>query len=383
MSEENKKLTKSELKDIVKQKKKKKIIIVSCICAGVFLLALIIGLIIWQTVRIKPIKRTDEQGIVVGKIGEYEIYNDEFSYLLDINKSNIEYKYGRIDWSDNSALTVECLDELENCIIDGMMMNYAVFEICKDYGIDTDSREIDKLVNEKIKEIINDENGKFKGDKGKYVDASRSGNESDAYIRIIARAAVLEEKIIEKLRENGEIEYVLEKNLPEFITHAKESDMFIRTTHVFYPKTDPKGVDIDEVRIKVGEIADNLKSISGDEDRYRAINQAISKCPYNTEGYTVANMDGIYFTEGMMGEVYEKAARTLDEYGTSDVIETDEGFYVIMRLPLDENYIGKNAEVLLQNYSWAKLVLLERAAKSKLLAVCDDFSGLIYERLTK
>ena len=383
MSEENKKLTKSELKDLVKRKKKKKIILVSCISAGVILLALILGLIIWQVTRIKPVKRTDEQGIVVGKIGEYEIYNDEFSYLLDIYKKNIEYKYGKIDWSDGSEFTKKCLDELEEDIIDGMMTNYAVFEVCKDYGIDADSREINKLVNEKIKEIIDDENGEFKGDKGKYVEYSRKGNESDAYIRIIAKAAVLEEKIIEKLRESGEIEYVLEKNLPEFITHAKESDTFVRTTHVFYPKFDVKGVDIEEVRAEASEIAANLKSISDDEDRYDAINKAISKCPYNTPGYTMANKDGIYFTEGMMGEVYESTARALDEYGTSDAIETDEGFYVIMRLPLDTDYVGKNAETLLENYSWAKLALLERDAKAELLSVCDDFSGLIYERLTK
>ena len=110
MSEENKKLTKSELKDLVKRKKKKKIILVSCISAGVILLALILGFIIWQVKRIKPVKRTDEQGIVVGKIGEYEIYNDEFSYLLDICKKNIEYKYGKIDWSDGSEFTKKCLD---------------------------------------------------------------------------------------------------------------------------------------------------------------------------------------------------------------------------------------------------------------------------------
>ena len=56
-----------------------------------------------------------------------------------------------------------------------------------------------------------------------------------------------------------------------------------------------------------------------------------------------------------MGDGYEAAAFALDEYGISEVVETEDGYYVIMRLPKDENDVKAQVEILLSYYRYAVL----------------------------
>ena len=58
----------------------------------------------------------------------------------------------------------------------------------------------------------------------------------------------------------------------------------------------------------------------------------------------------MYYFPTTMGEQYEGAVEGLDEYGVSDMLETDDGFYVVMKLPLDAEYIGRNGITLLKTY---------------------------------
>lgn len=65
------------------------------------------------------------------------------------------------------------------------------------------------------------------------------------------------------------------------------------------------------------------------------------------------NMDaqyGRYFTHGMFPDEFEEAALSLGEGELSGVIESDVGFHIILRMPIDDEYVEDNFETLRYYY---------------------------------
>ena len=56
----------------------------------------------------------------------------------------------------------------------------------------------------------------------------------------------------------------------------------------------------------------------------------------------VDNLDGYYFTEGQMVEPFYQGALALKEGETSGLVETDYGYHIIKRLPMEDAYIEEN-----------------------------------------
>lgn len=395
MSEQNKNkpISQDELKEIVKKRKKKKIILVTCIIVVAIAVATLIGLFIWQMVRIRPIKRTAEQAKVVGKVGDYEVYYDEFSYLVSIHKADVEYKYGNVNWDGDSDFANKCKEYVMENVLEDIEKNYIVLTLCERRGIDTDSREINKQVNQQIKTIIKDD---FGGKKSAYKDWLDENGLSDAYYRLVCKVNLLEERLLSKLIEEGDyIEYSV-KNIPDFVEYAKKNDDFMCATHVYYPKwytayhRDENGTLVtylenvsESTSTLAASAAQALQEIADNNQRYEAINDSIGDCKYLVEGITMANTDAVYFTRGLMGEEYESAVSALDDYGTSGVVETSDGYFVIMRLPKDEKYIDRYAEDLLNKYQIAKLLVLENQIANEIEFDCDNIMSLISAELGK
>ncbi len=395
MSENNKNkpISREELKEIVKKRKKKKIVLVTCIAVAAIIAATLIGVLIGQLVRVRPIKRTDEQAKVVGKVGDYEVYYDEFSYLVSIHKADIEYKYGTVNWEGNSDFANKCKEFVMQGVLEDVEKNYIVLALCEENGIDTDSKEINREVNSQIKTIIKED---FDGKRSAYKAWLSENNLSDAYYRLVWKVSILEEKLLSKLIEDGDyVEYSV-RNIPDFLEYAKESDEFTCTTHVYYPKwykdykRDESGKVVsylknvaEKTSSQANETADALGNITDNAQRYAAINEYIGSCAYYVEDITMANADAVYFTRGLMGDEYESAAAALGEYETSGVVETEDGYFVIMRLPKDEDYIDTYAEELLNKYQIAKLLLLENQLADELEFECSDILSLISAELDK
>ena len=104
---------------------------------------------------------------------------------------------------------------------------------------------------------------------------------------------------------------------------------------------------------------------------------------YLVDGITMETTEPIYFWEGLMGKEYEGAAKGLKEYQISDVVETADGYYIIMAMPKDTDYIKANADTLLSRYQGAKLLSLENEMAQKLSFKCSDISALISKELAK
>ncbi len=81
---------------------------------------------------------------------------------------------------------------------------------------------------------------------------------------------------------------------------------------------------------------------------------------------------GRYFTDGMFPEAFENAAKKLAVGEMSGIIESEVGFHVILRMPIDDSYVDKNFNALRYYYLNRTFneMLEERAGE--LNAVYDD-----------
>ena len=112
------------------------------------------------------------------------------------------------------------------------------------------------------------------------------------------------------------------------------SDELARTLHIYI--ANDAGDDVEANRAKAESILAELK---GGAD----FNTLIGR---HSEDFYMTTTSGYYFTRGEMNESYEKAAFALKENEVSGVVATDNGFYIIKRLPKQQSYINTNFETL-------------------------------------
>ena len=90
-----------------------------------------------------------------------------------------------------------------------------------------------------------------------------------------------------------------------------------------------------------------------------------------------SSVSGIYFTFGQMGENYENDAFALKEYEVGNAVYTEDGYYVIMRLPLQEEDVKLKAETLLAQYHYAALKKHMDASREEIELVGNEyFNGI-------
>ena len=84
--------------------------------------------------------------------------------------------------------------------------------------------------------------------------------------------------------------------------------------------------------------------------------------------------DGYYYTVGGIVRKVEDEAEKLDENGgISGVIDMQNAFFVIQRLPIDDDYVEKHFETFRKNYA-ARLFneILDKKAASVVIKITDE-----------
>ncbi len=318
--------------------------------------------------KIKPVESTEQEMRVVAKCDEYDIYYEELRFVTNTYKAQLEAKYGKGIW-DDARTADKYRGELEELVLENLKANYAILTGCKNLMVSTTGKDIDEYVQGEIEELVNqsEAQGGFGGDFDAYLAWLAENGLTDHYLRFVYRADYLESAMYYALVDGGMFEYG-ERNFSDYLDYVLAGVDYARTIHVYIPIEDLGKQDSYYQTAKT--IADELAACEDDDERYSLMCQHIGSVVNKDLTITEA---GYYFTHNEMGQDYEDAAFALDEYETSDVVEYGGGYYVIMRMPIDELYVLMNGEKLLQYYQSAKMGEYQDGIKENMTVELNEY----------
>lgn len=119
-----------------------------------------------------------------------------------------------------------------------------------------------------------------------------------------------------------------------------EEQGLMQAKHILLMTVDSAtGEELDEEQVqakeeKINELYEQLSAVQEDHEALEALFDQLME--ENTEdGGVDAFPDGYLFGEGVMVTAFEDTARALEEYGLSEPVQSDYGWHIILRLPID------------------------------------------------
>ena len=361
----SKKIKKSEKKPWTK----KKTIAVSILGTAV-VAAIIFAIIVIANGlgRVRPIKSTEQEATVVGSVAGYEVRYEELRFITLACRAELDSELGKYE-SLNDAEKTKYENELEARVLAKLEENYAVLSLAEEYDIKTDSLKIQKKVQSMIEEFVAQNCG---DSVDKYKSELAAINATDSLLRLVYKVDYVEGLLLEKLIKDGDkIIYSVDDpdKVVDFTEYVVNSGDYARTIHVFYPKNwERDGLNGREWAKATAGI---LLAESDPEARYSLMCSAIGAAPF-VPGISMTN-DGLYFTYNQMSEDYESATFALEYFGTSGVVETADGYFVIMRLEPELDAVRRKVNELLYQYQYAVLYSLENQQKDKIEFVPNEY----------
>lgn len=113
---------------------------------------------------------------------------------------------------------------------------------------------------------------------------------------------------------------------------------YLRCKHILFLTQNDDGTDMtdaqkEETKAAAEEVLAELRGLESDREALLArFDELMAEA--DDPGMTTFP-DGYTFTEKQMVTEFEEGTRALDEYGLSDIVETNYGYHIILRLPLD------------------------------------------------
>lgn len=264
---------------------------------------------------------------VVATAGDVDIYYDELYYLAmnRIRERKAELGVSAMESTEErEALAVFVRENL-------LGKTHALISLGYDYGIDITKGDIADEVQAQMDDILKDT---FGDDRSAYIKSLNEDYLTDRYVRqYIGVENYLSTEIILAMLEKGEID-----DSEETADRVIHSDDMIRTVQVFLDKSDAANT-----RELAESIRAEIAAAENDDARYDAMRRAIAG-KYNDDFADMGN--GYYFLRGEMDVAYEEAAFKLANYEVSGVVETEDGYYIIMRLPKSDEYITSHYQEL-------------------------------------
>ena len=289
-----------------------------------------------------PIRASARSKRVIATADGYEIAYENLYYLVNTRIAEMKAVHGENVFDDAAQRDALVAFVKENLVT----RHEALLALAASYGIDHEKGDIAEQIELQMADVID---SNFNGDRDAYIESLNQAYLTDRYVRAyIAAIDYLPTAIVSEMLKRGELD-----DSDETALETVRGDDFIRTVHVFISKTNQLYTE-EENRAHIEKIHQDVTSKTDADARYDAMRDAIGGKYNNDYGDSTGN--GYYFTYLEMDQEYEQAAFGLENpYDVSDVVETDDGFYVIMRLPKDESYITQNLVTLKNQTYFVKL----------------------------
>lgn len=337
--------TVNKKKQSVNPKKRKTIAIISIVAVVLVVIGVVVAVTVANWEEYQQVA-ADRQ--TVATCNGYEIPYEELRFVTLFYKDMLKDEYGENIW-DDPASAEKYRAELEELVKENLNENYVVLSTCRNLGIPTQGSEINEYVDGQLKEIRDSFDSRK--DYKKWLDEHWM---TEHYLRFSIAISYLESAIYYTLLDNDLYQY-RHDNIDEFLDYVEFGGEYVRVVHVYIKNED--GDDFASNLAKAQQVSDELQAITDPDERRTKMSEFIGSA-INEDLYSVST-DGYYFTRGEMDEDYENAAFDLDIGDVSNPVVCSGGNFVLMRLPLEEEYIIKNAQKLLNNYHSVALGIYE------------------------
>ena len=332
-------------KQSVNPKKKRTIVIISIVAVVLVVIGIIVAVTVANWEEYQQVA-ADRQ--TVATCNGYDIPYEELRFVTLFYKDMLKDKYGADIWDDPTTAE-QHRAELEELVKENLNENYVVLSTCRNLGIPTQGSEIDDYVDSQMKELRDSFDSRKE-----YKEWLAEHWMTEHYMRFSIAVSYLESAIYYTLLDNDLYEY-RHDNIGEFLDYVEFSGKYVRVVHVYIKNDD--GDDFEKNFNEAKKVSDELQAISDPDERRAKMREFIGSA-INEDLYSVST-DGYYFTRGEMDEDYENAAFAIEIGDVSDPVVCSGGNFVLMRLPLEEEYIIKNAQNLLNNYHSVALGIYE------------------------
>lgn len=341
-----------------KPKNKNKIAMITaiaCLCA----VAIFIGVI-----AVLNISRDMKNQKAVATCGSYDIPYEELRFVTLYYKNELELRHGEGIWDDPTTAE-KYRAELEECVISNLNESYAILTICESYNIDPDGDDVKEYVDETIASMIEND---FGGDKNEYKKFLEENNMTERLFQFTVKISYLQSAVFYMLVDSGVYMEYTSKNIDEFIDFVEDEDSYARTIHVYIENG--KGEDAEKNLANTQMISEELNKITSESERLEKMHHYISNY---SEDFKLTTTDGFYFSKNEMDKVYEDQTFALEVGEVSDAFACTDGYYVIMRLAPEDEYVMKNVSTLLTNYQSAQMGLFVQVYRDNYPAAFNEY----------
>lgn len=306
------------------------------------------------------LKSSRKEATVVAKVGDIDVTFEVYRYFAMNLRTEIDS--GDADFWKNAENKDELLAELDARITEAILSTYAIFSCGAAYGASEDDPAIADLIDVQVDQFI----GSYDS-KSAYLKDIKNYYMNHAVVKLMISSEVIEEELYYGLQNAG----LISQN-ESYLNNYFRSDEFIRAKQILIAfDSDGDGYDDGDHEAKYALARTVLEKARGGED----FDSLVAK--YGNDLMMFNNKDGYYFTRGVYVEEFEDAAFALEIGEISDIVETSEGYSIILRCEKEESYIASHYDELYETYGRAKfnLILSEHAAELELVKN-DNFAKL-------
>ena len=279
----------------------------------------------------------------VATVGEYEILYEELRFVTLSHKEILDATYGDgiaengTIW-DDPTLAERYLPELKEQVMTMLEQNYRVLLACSAYGIGRDALNSSEIQNE-VDRQFKSAAASYPSEKDFLTDIEANGMTENLYRLYLAR-----EQMKYKLRD---------------AVLADESTDIIRSQQSFHAwLTDGNCVYVQHVFIKKGTETEFNRRRAEEisvmlQNKERHINELVGDSRFNED---LTNVAPYFLIPYLFDEALVAAGLRLYDVGdASDVIETEDGFWVLQRIEEPKDTLQAQIGDLFDSYVWARI----------------------------
>lgn len=314
---------------------------------------------------IKPIKSTEEEARVIGTIAGRDVRYEELRYLTLNFKNELETAYGEKIW-DDPAKAEKYRAELEDLVWNQIVSDYYAVIAMADYfytGGGAEGMFGAEAIQSAVQAAVDKQAEECGGGKKNYAAGLREINMTDWLFRFYLTAEECAQELFYIIYDDLEMIDGSDAAIESYM----HSDKFLRTNHIYLEgRTEENRALAEKLQKQLAGSPDPANEIILLKGRYCA-------------DYTMTTTHGAYYARSTSdyGTSYENAAFALKVGEVSGVVEALSGYYVILRLPVEDSYLKENFEDFKSDILWSEFNVKLAEYKDKLSLELNEYGKSI------